>query len=101
MKVVFSAQARAEILGIGRHVAQDDPDAAERLVRRLIERCLSLDAAPRQGPVVARLRGHEIHRLVHGSHLIFYTVADAVRILRVVHGARSPRLLLKDLDPTA
>jgi toxin ParE1/3/4 len=99
MKVVVTAVARMEIREIGLYVARDDPSAAMRLMADLVRTCSALETAPLRGPVLAVRHGREVRRLVHGSYLILYTVADdAVRIHRVTHGARSPRLLLKNLD---
>ncbi|GLK80016.1 type II toxin-antitoxin system RelE/ParE family toxin [Methylopila turkensis] len=102
MKVVVTRRARSELRDIGRYVAGDDPAAAERLVADLYARLAALADVAERGMVVGISRTRPIRRLVHGAYLIIYTVdVDAVRVLRVVHGARSPKLLLRDIDPQA
>lgn len=99
MKVVIPARVQRELFEIAFRVAQDNPAAAERLADSLERRCLKLADNPDRGTTIATRRGVAIHRLVEGRYLIVYSVfADEVRIHHLVHGARSPRLLLKDLD---
>ena len=100
MKVSISPLAAAEIDGIEAFVAEDNAVAARRLSDDLVKRCIALGEAPARGVVVGKIRGQDVRRLVHGQYLILYSiVGDLVRIHRVVHGVRSPRTLLKGLDP--
>ena len=99
MKVVFTGPASRELGEIAQYVAQDDPPAAERLVLDIRRGCLALSDHPERGRVAGRKRGIAIRRLVFRPYLVFYSVSpDSVRIHRVIHGSRSPRLLLKGLD---
>lgn len=99
MKVVIAARVESELFQIALHVAQDNPAAAGRLADALERRCLELADHPDRGTPIATRRGTTMRRLVEGRYLIVYSVsADEVRIHRIVHGARSPRALLKNLD---
>jgi len=99
MNVVIPVHVRNELFWIALNVAQDNPAAADKLVDALEARCLKLGENPDRGTVIATRKGVAIRRLVEGRYLIVYSVtADQVRIHRITHGARSPRLLLKDLD---
>ena len=99
MKVILTAPAARELDEIARYVEQDDPSAAERLVLDLRKRCFALSDNPERGSVAGTRRGVTIRRIVHRPYLIFYSIsASFVRIHRIVHGARAPQSLLKDLD---
>ena len=99
MKVVIPTRVRHEIFQIAFYVARDNPAAASRLNDALEARCLKLADNPDRGTRIATRRGIEIRRLVEGQYLIVYSVSsDEVRIHRITHAARSPRLLLKGLD---
>ena len=99
MKVKFAAAAERELQELEAYIAQDDPAAARRTVEDIVHSCLALAHAPERGKAIAKKRGVTLRRLVRGSYLVVYsTIDDLVVIHRVRHGARSPRLLLKDLD---
>ena len=99
MKVVIPRRVENELFEIALRVARDNPVAASKLADALEARCLKLADKPDRGAKIATRRGVTIRRLVEGQYLIVYSVAsDQVRIHRISHGARSPRLLLKDID---
>ncbi len=89
MKLVFTDEAKADLLQIGEWIAEDNPARALTFVDELEPRCARLTTMPRAYPLV---RGHEnggVRRVPHGNYLIFYRVtADVVEILHVLHGAR-------------
>lgn len=71
------------------------------MIQDLLARCGALASFPQRGAIVGRAAGRDVRRLVHLNYLIVYTVEDkSVFVRRVVHGARSPHALLRDLDPT-
>jgi len=88
MRLQLTALAEADLLGIGRHIALDNPDRAVSFVGELEMACISLRDNPLLHPVIRRRRGYEIRRRVHGNYLILYTItARDIVVLRVVHGA--------------
>ncbi|RXF74787.1 type II toxin-antitoxin system RelE/ParE family toxin [Hansschlegelia zhihuaiae] len=99
MKVRITPRAATDILEIETFIRQENPAAAARLANEIVDRCLALETASQRGPIIGLAKGQSIRRLVHGNYLIVYIIqTDAIRVLRIVHGARSPRLLLKNLD---
>lgn len=76
--------------------------AADRLLDEIIRQGRDLATNPNRGVVVGSVRGVTLRKLIASPYLVLYSVsADAVRIHRVVHGARSPKAILKNLDPFA
>jgi toxin ParE1/3/4 len=70
------------------YVAQDDPDAADRLLDRIEESAQLLAENPELGParpdVAPELRYHPV-----GSYLLLYRIIrNGIELVRVVHGAR-------------
>lgn len=88
-RVVWSATARADYLAVLRHIADDDPVAAERVVRAIRRTGEQLGEYATGHP--GRVTG-TYEKSVRGLPcIIAYAFADsdrAVAILRVVHTAR-------------
>lgn len=88
MKVVISAEARADLEAIADYVAKDSAKAAQELLDRLEARCHQLAEFPRSSPLLARFKSIGVRRAVHGNYLIFYRVGDlTVEVLHVLHCA--------------
>lgn len=88
MALTFAPAAVQDIEDIGDYIAADNPSAAYRFVTDLRARCSGLISAPRSGAprpeLWAGLRSVPFRRYV-----IYYTLeGDAVRIERILHGAR-------------
>ncbi len=99
MKVAFTLAARRDLSQIGDFIAEDNPPRAVTFVDELEQHCLRIGFAPHAYPVVAPQGGREIRRVVHDSYLIFYDiVGGAVRILRIIHGARDWERLVLPLE---
>ncbi|HEY8566979.1 MAG TPA: type II toxin-antitoxin system RelE/ParE family toxin [Beijerinckiaceae bacterium] len=95
MRLVVTEVARRDIDEIGSYITRDDPDAAERIVLRLEERCLSLLLSPFRYPLTLRYPQRGIRRMAVGSYIVFYRVrSSAIEILRVLHQARDYERLL-------
>ena len=68
-------------------IAQDKPDAAERFAASVFAKVEMLSTSPCLGAVCPHYR--TARQLLHGSYLIYYTVANEEIVVRaVVHGAR-------------
>ncbi len=88
MRVVLSAAARLDILGIYEYAAEDDFEAIDRLVDELDTAMQRLGDWPELGRPRPELRAG-LRSLPSGNYLIFYQLgSQAVEILRVVHGRR-------------
>src|SRR5262249_12307958 len=89
MKLVFTDEAKADLLQIGEWIAEDNPARALTFVDELEARCDRLTAMPRANPLVPHRESSGVRHVPHGNYLIFYRItADAVEILHVLHGAR-------------
>ena len=93
-EVVFRRIALRDLQQIGRHIALDDPAAAQRLRNAIARRIDVL----RQFPESARPRpefGLNIRTIPIGRYIVVLRVElPKVIVLRIVHGARDlPRLL--------
>jgi plasmid stabilization system protein ParE len=91
LEIVWSVWARRRLREIRAYVAQDKPDAAERLATRIV----ALVELLKEHPYLGR-EGSEpgVRELVPGGtpYLIFYRVrARRVTILTIWHGAQSRR----------
>ncbi|RVT89107.1 type II toxin-antitoxin system RelE/ParE family toxin [Sphingomonas crocodyli] len=95
MIVQLTAAALDDLRDIGDFIGRDDLDRADRFITDIYATCNALIDFPSAYPLIARYESSGIRRRVHGNYLIFYRVAaDAVTILRVLHGARDYEAIL-------
>jgi toxin ParE1/3/4 len=88
-RIIFSAEALADLSAIVRHIARDNPQAAVRFGDRLIDQVLILEHFPFLGAPYARRP--VVRKLVSRPYIIYYRPrieAGCVDILRYWHGAR-------------
>lgn len=91
MRVTIRPSADHDLDDIFDWIAEDDPDAAERYVRRLVDVALSLCTFPERGPLRPEI-GEGVRSLTIGRYLVLYrTEGNTVEIVRFVHGARDLR----------
>lgn len=83
-----TAQAEEDLIEIWIYIAQDNPEAADRVLDDIKQRFHVLA----DNPLMGRLRpdiAPELRYFTAGKYLILYrTVQDGVQIVRVIHGAR-------------
>lgn len=85
--VIWTAEARSNLIAIRTYIGQFSPLAAQRFTARLIAAAESLDELPSRGRPVWGL--HEL--TVIRPYVIRYRVTpDAVYVLRIRHAARRP-----------
>lgn len=95
MKVELSDNAVSDLNEITDWIASDNPLRAATFIGEIRERCKRLGVMPRAYPLVPRNEDTGVRRCPFREYLIFYRVtADAVEILRVLHGARDIDALL-------
>lgn len=84
----LTRRAREDLIEIWRYVADDNADAADRLLDRIADACEQLAERPELGPRRDDIRpGMRYH--VVGHYLILYRLIDkTTEIVRVVHGRR-------------
>jgi addiction module RelE/StbE family toxin len=89
MQVRWSPAAADDLEEIFDYIRLDRPNAAERVVRRIFDRALSLRPHPYQGRP-GRVSGTRELSLPPLPFILVYRVADhadAVEIVNVIHGA--------------
>ncbi len=85
-RLVISAEAQRDLLGIRNYIADDNPARAETYLDQLLARCVSVVDFPFAAPISLRRSGWRA--VPHGSYMIFYTVTErVVRIRAVKHSA--------------
>jgi len=90
-QVVFTPYATGDLEQIVRHIARDNPDAAQRFGDKLVDRALSLGEALvcQSGGRLPKRPG--VRKLIEGNYLILYRILpeqNRVRVLRFWHAAR-------------
>lgn len=86
-RLEWKAQARADLIRIAEHIAQDSPESAEKLADDIEAKVQRL----REHPELYRLgRKRGTRELVaHENYIVIYRVLpEAVEILRVKHAAQ-------------
>ncbi len=87
-RVIRTRQARTDVLDIWEFIAVDNTAAADKVVRRLDEVIHLLAQQPDLGSRQDRYRVG-LRCMPVGNYLIFYDqIPDAIRVLRILHGAR-------------
>jgi plasmid stabilization system protein ParE len=88
-KYVVSAEAKTDLAEIWEYIAQDNLDAADRLIARLREACEMLARAPRIGHKREDLTAAPVLFLPVGAYLVVYRAqTNFVEIVAVTQGAR-------------
>ncbi|MGE0005999.1 MAG: type II toxin-antitoxin system RelE/ParE family toxin [Parvibaculaceae bacterium] len=87
-------EAKADIEGIARHIAGDNPPAARRWIEDTYRHCRRLGEMPGMGATRFDVR-HGLRLFPAGNYLILYReIDDGAEIVRVIHGARQWQDLL-------
>ncbi len=88
MQVTFTRAAREDLIAIWTHIAEDKPQAADRVLDRLEEAASRLADTPQIGPARDDIRPG-LRYLVSGSYLLLYRIREGgIEIVRAVHGRR-------------
>jgi toxin ParE1/3/4 len=88
-KIIFAPQAIADLAEAVSHIAEDDPETAERIGNALIDRVAILEKFPLLGSPYAKRPG--VRKLIFKPYIIFYQPnleRNCVDILRYWHSAR-------------
>lgn len=90
-EVVWTEPALADVEGIWRYIARDDPDAADHIRDGIFSQSELLGRHPYLGAAYNRDRSGRTRETSHHVYRIFYEVYDdrkRVEILHVRHGRR-------------
>lgn len=98
-KIRINPVATADIQEIKSYIAEDNIDAATKVVNEIIGKIESLAEFPEVGTMLMyKIRLKSKYRyVICGQHLIFYIYEDnTVSIQRILHGKRDYIALLQD-----
>ena len=87
--------SRKDYRAVWDYIAQDDPDAADRVLRSFDEAVQMLCDHPHGGPSRPELRPR-LRSFPVGSYVLFYRpIRGGIELVRVLHGARDMRKVFK------
>jgi toxin ParE1/3/4 len=90
-QVRFTNQARADLIDIWRHIAPDNPAAADRCLDKIEERCRRLATFPELGPQRPDI-SPDARTLVIDRWLAIYRLTEyGVQVARIVDAFPRPR----------
>ena len=84
MKVVWTANAIERLKEIDRYIAIDSPQAAVRLIDKIIERSESLEALPNSGRMVPEFSDALRRELLIGDYRLIYRINGEVISIETV-----------------
>lgn len=88
MQVYFTRAAREDLIAIWTHIADHNPQAADRLFDRIEQAANRLADNPQIGPTRDDIRPG-LRYLVTGPYLLLYRIREGgIEIVRAVHGRR-------------
>jgi len=94
---VLSSAALQELDEIWSYIAQDNPDAADRWIDKLLDACDTLARSPRLGHSREDLADRLMLFWPVETYLIVYTIkSDHIEILAVTQGSRDVPPYLRD-----
>ena len=87
-KIIHSQQAKEDLLAIWSYIAEDNPNAADKLLDVIDEKCNLLGENPKLGQarpdIALKMRYFPVK-----NYLILYQEAvEGIEIVRVLHGSR-------------
>jgi plasmid stabilization system protein ParE len=89
MKVRWTARAEARLDAIHAYIAQDNPDAALRIVHEVLRRSAQIEAFPGSGRRVADFARDDVRELIEGQYRIVYRIGTTyIDVLTVMHLAQ-------------
>jgi toxin ParE1/3/4 len=99
VKVVVTATAKRDLIGIADYIRPHDPRPAASFVEELLDHCQTLAELPLRHPLVPRFERHGVRRCVHADYLIFYRAGTRfIEVIHILHGARDYEALLFPTD---
>ncbi|MDD3268490.1 MAG: type II toxin-antitoxin system RelE/ParE family toxin [Syntrophomonadaceae bacterium] len=98
-EIRFNPLANSDLQGIKEYIAEDNPDAALKIIRDIIAKIETLKAFPEMTPLLSsKIKQKGKYRfLVCGQYLVFYFYEDnIVSVQRVLHAKRNFAALFLD-----
>jgi len=100
-KVVFSPEARAQLVDLYRHIAAAaSPEVAARYTDAIVTHCEALSTFPMRGTMRDDIRpGLRITNYRKRAVIAFSVLDDMVAIIGVFYGGRDYETALQDREP--
>ncbi len=87
-KILRTSRAELDLAGIWTYIAQDSPDAADRLICRIDQRLQLLPTNPTMGEPLDQFR-RGLRATTVGNYVIYYrATGDVIEVYRAFHAAR-------------
>ena len=87
-RIIRTSRAELDLAEIWTNIADDNPPAADRMIRRLDDRMQSALAMPTIGESMEQFRPG-LRATAVGNYVIYYcAVPDGIEVYRVLHAAR-------------
>lgn len=87
-QIIRTSRAELDLAEIWTYIAQDNPDAADRVIRRIDQRLRLLVADPTMGESMEQHRPG-LRATAVGNYVIYYSATlDGIEVYRVLHAAR-------------
>jgi len=87
-KVFHTEQAKADLLDIWAYIAEDNPNAADRLLEAIGYRCSLLGDSPKLGRERPDIAPTMRYFPMRNYLIIYHEIERGIEIVRVVHGSR-------------
>ena len=89
MKVYWTDEALTHLDGIFRHIEEDSPVYARRMVDKITRRSQQIGGFPQSGRMVPEYQDTDIREVIEPPYRIVYRVTpNRVDVLAVFHGAQ-------------
>lgn len=87
LNLLWKKQARQDLLNIVKHIAKDNPDAAEELANDIETKAEKLREFPEMYKMGRKRGTREL--IAHKNYIVVYQVIDSqIEVLRVKHSAQ-------------
>jgi len=87
--VAWSKPAERDLKQIFQYIARDSIFYAEKVVKNIVEKSMSLESSPRRGRMVPEINDPDIREIFIYSYRLMYQIRrDNIYILGVIHGKR-------------
>jgi toxin ParE1/3/4 len=95
IRLWFTSRAERDLVDIYDYIAEENPQAAIRVLNQIEKRCQSLCAHPKIGQQCDEI-SPGLRSVAEGRYLIFYRLAPGeIQVIRILHRARDVTELLK------
>jgi toxin ParE1/3/4 len=87
-KVIHTEQARLDLFSIWDYIAEDNPNAADKLLDAIDEKCVLLGENPQLGQACPDIAPDMRYFPVRNYLILYREQPPGVELVRVLHGAR-------------